>query len=63
MQMQDYQHTPLKDIQKWSPAKRGQSLFDTLFVFQRPESDNDFAKGIWCPLEVAPKADVSLADI
>jgi amino acid adenylation domain-containing protein len=63
MQMQDYQHTPLKDIQKWSSAKPGQSLFDTLFVFQRPDSDEDFAKGVWVQLEDTPTADVSLIRI
>jgi ferricrocin synthase len=60
MKMQDFQHTPLKEIQKWSPAKSGQLLFDTLFVFQRPESEDDFAEGIWSQIEDEPVADVSL---
>jgi amino acid adenylation domain-containing protein len=60
MQMQDFQHTPLKDIQKWSPAKLGQSLFDTLFVFQRPEMDSEkFAKGTWTQVDGGQVADVS----
>jgi hypothetical protein len=60
MQMQDFQHTPLKDIQKWSPAKPGQSLFDTLFVFQRPEMDSEkFAKGTWTQVDGGQVADVS----
>lgn len=59
MQMQDFQHTPLKDIQKWAPAKPGQSLFDTLFVFQRPDSDVDgFSSGIWVQAEDETVADV-----
>jgi amino acid adenylation domain-containing protein len=45
MQMQDYQHTPLKDIQKWSPAQPGVALFESLFVFQRHDNEN-FAKAI-----------------
>lgn len=61
MQMQDFQHTPLKNIQKWSPSKPGQPLFDTLFVFQRPEvEDEDFAKDFWTHLEDGQIADVSL---
>ncbi|PQE28760.1 hypothetical protein CJF32_00003978 [Rutstroemia sp. NJR-2017a WRK4] len=52
MKMQDYQHTPLKDIQKWSSAKPGQSLFDTLFVFQRAEMEEEsFAKELWVEIE------------
>ena len=59
--MQDFQHTPLRDIQKWSPAKPRQSLFDTLFVFQRPEAeDEDFAKDIWTEVNGKQVADVSL---
>jgi amino acid adenylation domain-containing protein len=61
MQMQNFQHTPLKDIQKWSPARTGQSLFDTLFVFLRPElADENFAKGVWTLLEEEQTADVRL---
>ncbi|KAM3086261.1 hypothetical protein ACMFMG_000398 [Clarireedia jacksonii] len=52
MRMQDYQHTPLKDIQKWNSAKPGQSLFDTLFVFQRPEMEEEnFTKEVWMEIE------------
>jgi amino acid adenylation domain-containing protein len=60
MQMQDFQHTPLKNIQKWSPAKPGQPLFETLFVFQRPEIDEEeFANHLWTQLEDKQVADVS----
>jgi amino acid adenylation domain-containing protein len=50
MQMQDYQHTPLKDVQKWSPAQQGMALFESLFVFQRG-GDEDFARGLWEQIE------------
>ncbi|KAH6676468.1 peptide synthetase [Halenospora varia] len=62
MEMQDFQHTPLKDIQKWSPAKPGQALFETLFVFQRPElGEEDFASGLWTQVDDEPVADYPLA--
>jgi amino acid adenylation domain-containing protein len=61
IQMQDFQHTPLKDIQRWSPTKPGQPLFDTLFVFQRPEAQNeDFAKDIWTKVDGGQVPDVGL---
>jgi len=61
LQIQDFQHTALKDIQKWSPASPGQSLFDTLFVFLRPEAeDEDFAIDVWTQLEEEQTADVRL---
>jgi len=60
MQIQDFQHTALNNIQKWSPAKPGQSLFDTLFVFQRSEAgEGEFANGIWTEVEDEQTADVS----
>jgi amino acid adenylation domain-containing protein len=62
MQMQDFQHTSLKDIQKWSPANPGQPLFDTLFVFQRPDANNgDLAEEIWTSVDGAQVADYPLA--
>lgn len=61
MQMQDFQHTPLKDIQKWSPAKPGQPLFDTLFVFQRSQADvEESSKEVWKQVDSGQIADVSL---
>ena len=60
MSMQDFQHTALKDIQKWVCVKPGQSLFDTLFVFQRTETNIDnFASDIWTGVNGEPIADVS----
>ncbi|TAQ91641.1 hypothetical protein B7494_g92 [Chlorociboria aeruginascens] len=62
MQMQDFQHTPLKDIQKWCLAKPGQSLFDTLFVFQRFEIDESaYAKDLWTQIDDDHTADYPLA--
>ncbi|PMD18981.1 hypothetical protein NA56DRAFT_603525 [Hyaloscypha hepaticicola] len=62
MQMQDFQHTSLKDIQKWSSAKLGQPLFDTLFVFQRPEAeDGDLTEEIWTSVDCGQVADYPLA--
>ena len=59
MQIQDFQHTPLKDIQRWSPMRPGQSLFDSLFVFLRPEVDDEnFAKGVWTQGEEIQTSDV-----
>jgi amino acid adenylation domain-containing protein len=62
MKMQDYQHTPLKDIQKWSSVKPGQSLFDTLFVFQRAEMEEEnFARELWA--EIEDDDDKNIADV
>ena len=62
MQMQDFQHTPLKDVQRWSPAGVGQPLFDALFVFQRPDiNELDFAKDLWTEVPVPIIADYPLA--
>lgn len=65
VQSQVYQHTPLKDIQKWCRAgKTRQSLFDNLFVFQRiSEDENTFAKEIWTQVDNPATADVSLSII
>ncbi|ESZ93816.1 nonribosomal peptide synthetase [Sclerotinia borealis F-4128] len=41
MKMQDFQHTPLKLIRKWSPAGIGGQLFDTLFAFQRADVNEE----------------------
>ncbi|TVY37431.1 Nonribosomal peptide synthetase [Lachnellula subtilissima] len=62
MKMQDFQHTPLKDIQKWSPARPGQALFESLFVFQRSEpNDEKLADGLWSQLDDDQVADYPLA--
>ena len=62
LKIQDYQHTPLKDIQKWSRAPPGENLFDSLFVFQRPELDDEgFADGVWTVIQDDQVADYPLA--
>ncbi|TVY84625.1 Hydroxamate-type ferrichrome siderophore peptide synthetase [Lachnellula suecica] len=62
MRMQDFQHTPLKEIQKWSTAKPGQALFETLFVFQRSEAGEEgFAKDLWTQADDEQVADYPLA--
>lgn len=62
MRMQDFAHTPLKDIQKWSPAKVGGALFESLFVFQREaEGEETFADGVWKKEEDELEADYPLA--
>jgi len=62
MKMQDFQHTPLKEIQKWSPAKPGQALFETLFVFQRSEAyEEKFAEGLWTQVDDEHVADYPIA--
>ncbi|KAL3418493.1 peptide synthetase [Phlyctema vagabunda] len=62
MQIQEFQHTPLKDIQRWSPAGVGQPLFDALFVFQRPDTNEvDFAQDLWAEVPVPTTADYPLA--
>lgn len=62
LQMQDFQHTPLKDIQKWGPSGIGQPLFETLFVFQHPDIGGiGFAKDLWTEKTVPATADYPLA--
>ncbi|KAK6586729.1 hypothetical protein PZA11_000019 [Diplocarpon coronariae] len=60
MRMQDFQHTHLKDIQRWSPAMMGQRLFESLFVFQREDDgENGYAQGVWRGNAGGSIADVS----
>lgn len=62
MHMQNFQHTPLKDIQKWSPAKPGQALFESLFVFERSaEGKKKPANSIWTLKDGETIADYPLA--
>lgn len=37
MKIQEFQHTPLNDITKWITGGASSPLFETLFVFQRPD--------------------------
>ncbi len=34
IEMRDHEHVPLPEIQSWSPLARGQSLFESLLVFE-----------------------------
>ncbi|CAG8955860.1 hypothetical protein HYFRA_00008709 [Hymenoscyphus fraxineus] len=62
MRMQNFTHTPLKDIQKWSGAKTRQPLFESLFVFQRErEEEINFADGVWREEEDKLVADYKIA--
>lgn len=56
-----YQHTPLKEIQKWCGSGSSQSLFDTLFVFQREEIEDLDQQSLWRLLPTLPVADYPLA--
>jgi amino acid adenylation domain-containing protein len=43
-----YQHTPLRDIMKWTKRNPGLPLFDNLFVYQAAEQDQSWAKNdVW----------------
>ncbi|CZR63261.1 related to non-ribosomal peptide synthetase [Phialocephala subalpina] len=59
MEMQEFQHTPLKDVQRWSPAKIGDALFESLFVFQRGEVEGE--NGVWRKVDGGQIADYPLA--
>jgi amino acid adenylation domain-containing protein len=56
-----YQHTPLKDVQKWCGKGVGRELFDTLFVFQRGEEEDKEVMELWNEIEGEPVADYPLA--
>jgi len=40
-----FQHTPLRNIQKW--CSPGEPLFDTLFSFQRENSEDEAGSALW----------------
>jgi amino acid adenylation domain-containing protein len=57
-----YQHTPLRDIIKWTKRNPGQPLFDTLFVYQVAPDNDEWAKNnIWKLEDGGAKADYPLA--
>ncbi|KAF2799981.1 hypothetical protein K505DRAFT_264797 [Melanomma pulvis-pyrius CBS 109.77] len=57
-----YQHTPLRDITKWCRPGPGQPLFDTLFVYQIADADEEWlANGIWELEDGDAEADYPLA--
>ncbi|KAL2018433.1 hypothetical protein VTK56DRAFT_852 [Thermocarpiscus australiensis] len=55
----DFQHVPLRDIQKWCSA--GRPLFDTLFSFQRESETVIDDRNLWSVVDSAPNADYPLA--
>lgn len=57
-----YQHTPLRDIMKWSGRSPNQPLFDTLFVYQIGQDNEEWAKSeVWEVLDGEAVADYPLA--
>lgn len=57
-----YQHTPLRDIMKWTKRSVDKPLFETLFVFQKENEDrSSLAESLWELGESAAEADYPLA--
>lgn len=55
-----YQHSSLRDITRWCQKLPGQSLFETLFVFQREAASNPMTAYPFCrQIHTTPQADVS----
>ncbi|KAJ9393053.1 hypothetical protein DTO063F5_190 [Paecilomyces variotii] len=47
-----FQHTPLRDIMKWTRRSPDQPLFESLFVFQKSSSMHTSSeKNLWFPLD------------
>ncbi|WP_394836403.1 amino acid adenylation domain-containing protein [Pendulispora rubella] len=45
LRLRQYEYAPLVDIQKWSEVERGQSLFQSLFVFENAPTDPTLRDG------------------
>jgi len=43
--MRDFEHTPLTDIQGWSDFPRGETLFDSIVVFENAPIDEQILEG------------------
>ncbi|KAK8253573.1 hypothetical protein IWZ00DRAFT_194753 [Phyllosticta capitalensis] len=56
-----FQHTPLRDIMRWSKRPTNQPLFDTLFVFQREARGAELDGRLWTLVDDQPEADYPLA--
>lgn len=55
-----YQHSSLRNIMRWCQRLPTQSLFETLFVFQREAISNpSTADPLWKQMDTTPQADVS----
>lgn len=47
MASMQYQHTPLRDIIRWSSVKRNNIPFDSLFVFQKERAEENVSEKLW----------------
>ncbi|KAF2658030.1 hypothetical protein K491DRAFT_593966 [Lophiostoma macrostomum CBS 122681] len=57
-----YQHTPLRDIMKWTKRSPAQPLFDNLFVYQITEDEQEWQKNeVWEIMDGEVEADYPLA--
>jgi aryl carrier-like protein len=58
-----FQHTPLRDIQKWCKLPAGRHLFNVLFVFQKQttETSNSDLNEIWSLIDDQSVADYPLS--
>lgn len=56
-----YQHTPLRNIEKWTRERGRHPLFDSLFVFQKRRKIEDFASRLWKEIDSPVQADYPLA--
>ena len=56
-----YQHTPLRDIMKWTRRNADQPLFESLFVFQKDEASSPLAESLFKLKESRAEADYPLA--
>lgn len=63
MKMQDFQHTPLKDIRRWIAAGTSDPLFETLFVFQRADANEErFLNRLGSNIEVVDNSDADVSE-
>lgn len=57
-----FQHTPLRDIMKWTRRSPNKPLFDSLFVFRRSDNEHPpLVKKLWKTLDSEAEHDYPLA--
>ena len=56
-----YQHTPLRDIMRWTRKNADQPLFESLFVFQKEDGSSSLGESLWKFRESRAEADYPLA--
>ncbi|WEW57918.1 hypothetical protein PRK78_003385 [Emydomyces testavorans] len=56
-----FQHTPLRDIMKWTSRGADKPLFDSLFVFQKAPANANRGNSLWLPIASYAKTDYPLA--